>query len=335
MNISSQPLVFRSDFTFFDHISLDDKSHFLAWAAADLVGCVGVKEYELSEAEIDQILGDMAFSGSSVDLATYEIIEQRQQEFQKFCSLYLEAESLGETQEILRSSPWCEIGVLGEALPLVDTSWEHEWKKYFAPIDIDQSLSVVPLWWESEHVGAHAEVVLKMNPGQAFGTGQHATTFLCLKFLVGLKNLVAANNAGNFLDFGCGSGILGVAYKKFRPTWNFDFVDIEELALEESKKHHEYNEMNLTSSHFYLGENFSFKKNKYDVIVANILLNTIVDFLPLLLSSLKGGGFLILSGVLESQEEELMTHVKNLSKDAKFICERRDGWIGLQVQVGL
>ena len=331
MNISSQPTVYRSDFTFFEHTSIEEKSNFMAWAAADLAGCLGVKEYELTESEIDEILGDKAFSGSSVELETYEIIEKRQQDFQKFCSLYLKGESLSETQKILRSFPWCTLGVLGEALPLVETSWEHEWKKHFAPIEIGQSLSVVPIWWESYQ--GSAAVVVKINPGQAFGTGQHATTYLCLKFLVNLKNVFAPGDEGNFLDFGCGSGILGVAFKKFRPLGKYDFVDIEELALEESKYHHEYNDLPLNNSHFYLGEDFTFIEKKYDVIVANILLNTIVDFLPSLLSSFKSGGYLILSGVLENQEDELINHIKKISPSAKFLCEKKDGWVGLQVQV--
>ena len=152
-----------------------------------------------------------------------------------------------------------------------------------------------------------------------------------MKALQNPNVLKQSRENGRLLDFGCGSGILGVAVKKIYPKWNFDFVDIEEQALIETKYHHEYNNLDLENSRMQLGSDFIFEPQTYNIIMANILLNTILEFLPQLLFSLRSNGVIIFSGILVAQQDELVASVKVLAPNCGITHEEKDGWVCLMV----
>lgn len=342
MNIhqESQDRVWEVHFEFFERTSAEQRAEFLSWATSGaLPGCVGLQEYQLSEEEIDQILGEKAFSGSSVDEETYELIEAYQRERSTSCTLYIREDKWIEAQSLLASE---EVGQWGAARPgeLQEAcgAWADEWKKYFKPFDVEgTSWSVVPMWM----AGGEAKDAIYINPGQAFGTGQHETTYLCLKLLwkyFSEKKGEASSADGALLDFGCGTGILGVAACKLiheqdaLTSWRADFVDIETQALEESKEHHRYNALPLLQSTFMLGEDFSFAHHKYDLLLANILLNTIIEFLPQFWSSLKVSGVMILSGILGSQKQELLAALQGGGIPLSAVSfEERGDWLAASV----
>jgi ribosomal protein L11 methyltransferase len=312
--------IYQVPVTFLPEATTEQKDAFQAWAISELSGCVGVEEYQMTEAEIDAVLGDKAFSGSSVDSETYDIIEAYQASLNLGCTLYVNAEEFPLLQSEFSQSYWQELSVLGEPALLENKSWNEEWKKHFSPILVPSFINVVPTWW----VGESKEKILKINPGQAFGTGQHATTFLCLQALSQLSLNILPNP--RMLDFGCGSGILGLAMKMIYPQGHYDFVDIEDLAMDETRRNHEENLLSLENSRLLLGQEFKFSSQAYDIIAANILLNTILDFKTQLLSSLRPKGHLLLSGILETQVEELTNALKSTNQNLKIQETKQDGW---------
>lgn len=141
---------------------------------------------------------------------------------------------------------------------------------------------------------------IKINASTAFGTGSHATTKCCLK---SINFLSKRFNPQKILDYGCGTGILGIAAKKVFKRSEITLVDIDQEAIKLSKHNIKLN--NIVSNQLYLTNNyFSFKyikRNNYDLIVANILFSPLYDLAPLFKRVLKINCYLILSGLLNFQ----------------------------------
>ena len=155
---------------------------------------------------------------------------------------------------------------------LEDQEWERTWMDAYEPIQIAEKYWIVPEWMEAPEADA---VNIKLDPGLAFGTGNHASTFLCLQWLgkTDVKNKVV-------IDYGCGSGILGVAAlllgaKKVYAT------DIDPQAILATKQNAELNGV-LDNLYVGLPEEFNveLKDQKADVFVANILAGPLMALAP-------------------------------------------------------
>ena len=197
--------------------------------------------------------------------------------------------------------------------------WENNWKEYFKPFRVDQIL-IAPTWeaipdsidvLENKGGGNQAEelsdpeIIIRIDPGMAFGTGTHETTRLCLR---GLAHYIKEGD--RVLDLGCGSGILGIGSIKLGAS-SVTSVDIDEQAVKVAIENYEVNQVPTEQSTFYIGDVVSDDnlKNKilqngtYDVVAVNILAEVIAQMLPTLDQYLKTGGILILSGILREKEE--------------------------------
>jgi ribosomal protein L11 methyltransferase len=185
-----------------------------------------------------------------------------------------------------------------------DDGWAHTWKQYFKPQKLGRRLWVVPSW-ESTFVPPTGSVALRLDPGMAFGTGQHATTALCMRALEreidGLSP--QAKRALHILDVGCGSGILAMtalALGAGRAT----AVDLDPLAVTATLENMarmqmtERAQVSLTP----VGE----LPLSYPVVVANILAPTLQIMVKELLPRVAQGGMLILSGILAEQAEAVV-----------------------------
>jgi len=175
---------------------------------------------------------------------------------------------------------------------LADRAWEREWLKDFGPMRFGTKLWVVP--GESDVPPADS-VVVKLDPGLAFGTGTHPTTAMCLEWLDGIDL-----NGRSIFDFGCGSGILSVAALKLGAS-RAEAVDIDLQAVSATRQNAERNDVGDR-----LVTNTEVPDRQFDVVVANILAGTLIENTDLICRHLKPGGNLALSGILVGQAESVL-----------------------------
>ena len=175
--------------------------------------------------------------------------------------------------------------------------WIIESQKNNVPNKISEKLWVLPVG----KIPIDNNVAnIFLNPGYAFGTGTHSTTKLCLEWLS--ENIIGGES---IIDYGCGSGILSIAALKLGCSSSIA-VDIDSEALNVTKQNSLINKLSIST---YLPENLP--KIKCDIIIANILANPLIELLPKFQSLLKPGGYLVISGILESQIKNVKTHYNN------------------------
>ena len=200
---------------------------------------------------------------------------------------------------------------------LEDQEWERTWMDAYEPIQIAEKYWIVPEWMEAPEADA---VNIKLDPGLAFGTGNHASTFLCLQWLgkTDVKNKVV-------IDYGCGSGILGVAAlllgaKKVYAT------DIDPQAVHATQQNAELNGV-LDNLYVGLPEEFNetFKNQKADVFVANILASPLMALAPEFSTLIKSEGEFALAGVIKEQVDDVSA-VYSEFFDILDVEEREEYW---------
>lgn len=208
----------------------------------------------------------------------------------------------------------------GEPLPehhaevIEDQDWERSWMDNFQPMRFGRRLWIVPSWHEAPEPEA---VNLLLDPGLAFGTGTHPTTALCLEWLDG-----QALDGCQVLDFGCGSGILGIAALLLGAREALG-TDIDVQALEASRDNAGRNGIAADRFPVYLPEHLP--AVQADVLVANILAGPLVSLAPQLQTLVRSGGLLALSGILAEQGQEVAdAYAEAFELDP--IAER-EGWV--------
>lgn len=178
---------------------------------------------------------------------------------------------------------------------LEDKDWVRAWMDDYHPMPFGKRLWVCPSWRQPPEPNA---VNLSLDPGLAFGTGTHPTTALCLKFL-------DAEVQGDELivDYGCGSGILGIAALLLGAKEMIG-IDIDPQALIATQDNAERNQINPDRYQVYLPKNAP--KAAADITVANILAGPLVALAPEIAAYTRSGGKLALSGLLAEQADEIM-----------------------------
>lgn len=221
-----------------------------------------------------------------------------------------------DTVELLLSSQLEGINAFNwQHEQLDDQVWEVAWKDHFKPMRFGERLWVCPTNAETPSADA---LCIRMEPGLAFGTGTHPTTALCLEWLDG-QHL----QSKTVIDFGCGSGVLGIAAALLgaEHVWA---VDVDPDAVDAS---HENASKNSVSSVIDVCLAKDFQIDKVDLVLANILANPLIELKPTLTNMLVSQGKLVLSGILENQAEMIIQEYEN---DFRFgeIAEI-DGWVRL------
>jgi ribosomal protein L11 methyltransferase len=192
---------------------------------------------------------------------------------------------------------------------LEDQDWVRATQAQFAPQCIEGRLWIVPSWHEAPREG----VVLRLDPGMAFGTGSHPSTRLVLAWLA--RGLAPG---ASVLDYGCGSGILAIAAAKLGAA-RVDAVDVDVLALAATADNARANAVSLRA----LAPE-QLPAGDYDVVVANILSQPLIVLEPLLAARTRAGGRIALSGILEAQADEVAAAYR-----AHFevrTAAREEGW---------
>ena len=183
-------------------------------------------------------------------------------------------------------------GLLGGRLREVpDQDWGEKWREGLAPISVGR-VFVRPSWVAAGAPPGAVEVVL--DPGMAFGTGSHPTTALCLATL---SELFAEDRGASVLDVGTGSGLLAIAARKLGAR-EAHANDVDPVAVEVARENAVRNGVEVHVS----GAPLSSLPGRFDVVVANILANTLVELAGEVASHLAPGGTAILSGILTPQE---------------------------------
>ena len=194
---------------------------------------------------------------------------------------------------------------------LEDKDWIRAWMDQFKPMQFGQNLWIVPSWTQPPKPEA---VNLMLDPGLAFGTGTHPTTSLCLTWLDqhAPKGLAV-------IDYGCGSGILALAAQKLNAA-SVTGTDIDPQAITASKQNAKRNQEHIE---FALVEDFS--PPPCDLLIANILAGPLKELALEFNRLLKSGGTLVLSGLLASQADELITHYRTLGIELSTF-EQQEEW---------
>lgn len=174
---------------------------------------------------------------------------------------------------------------------IADQDWVSLTQSQFDPIEIGQRLVITPSWHEP---GDASRICIVLDPGLAFGTGSHPTTRLCLQWLE--QHLP---EGASVIDYGCGSGILAIAAARLGAS-QVTGVDIDPQALLATRDNASRNRVSVT----VLGTDAP-APAAADVVVANILSSPLKLLAPMLTDLVKPGGWLVLSGVLERQVEEV------------------------------
>jgi len=205
---------------------------------------------------------------------------------------------------------WHEVG---------EQDWERAWMDRFAPMKFGRQLWIVPGGMSIPYDAANIEI--QLDPGLAFGTGTHPTTALCLEWLDGIDV-----SALTVVDYGCGSGILGIA-AALKGAARVICVDTDPQALEATTANAARNDVaGQVSCHLASSEG----DERADIVMANILAAPLIELAPRLTALLKPGGQLALSGILEEQAQQVLSAYR--SSTGPMSLKQNEEWVLLAGQ---
>jgi ribosomal protein L11 methyltransferase len=301
--------------TLFHFQPTENERTYIQTLAVDQFNAMGIEEFSLNEAEVDEILGERAYSGGDIPEMVIEEVENtvlgRPANYRFF---------FNTAQNAIAFKNLCQTQVLAEVQLEEQASqdWNAEWKKHYSPILVNQKLEIIPSWMTDYKSQAMDHLFL--YPGMGFGTGSHETTFLCLKLLTE----EVSTPFSHVLDFGSGSGILGLASLKLVPQAQVDFYDIDVEANKNCYQNAELNSLQGYAFRLLLPEVRDRLKSQYDLVFANILESILLLEKSYLIEVTRPGGSLILSGLLKHQAEGIITTYSKLGMVLKRHLEKGD-----------
>jgi len=197
--------------------------------------------------------------------------------------------------------------------------WLAEWKKNWQPVEVGRFI-VAPPW--SEFKPVRDRIVIRIEPGMAFGTGTHETTRLCLKAITRFFK------GGSFLDVGTGSGILAIAAARSFPEASIDACDNDPEAIAIARENALLNEV-AEQINFRVGSLEDSATASADFVCANLTADEIARLLPALVNA--SCGRLVLSGILDSQIDSVIDGLHDLGVEGNFVMMQEGEWIALVV----
>jgi ribosomal protein L11 methyltransferase len=228
------------------------------------------------------------------------------------------------------------LALIGQALPdglpeprlqfVGQSDWAESWKSHFHPVRVGRRFVIKPSW--RDYTPTPTDVVIEIDPGLAFGSGLHPTTQLCLKIL---EDMPLAGRT--LFDVGTGSGILALAALKLGAA-QVRAVDIDDIAVRVTQENFERNGYSLSRGRIgevAVGSAADTGGQQWDIVVANILANTIIELLPDLKAALAPDGSLILSGIIAEQEASVTAAA---TAQGLHLSDRRveEDWVALVFQ---
>ena len=203
-----------------------------------------------------------------------------------------------------------------------DASWAHAWKRYFHTLRVGRAIVVRPSW--RRYAKKRGETVIELDPGMAFGTGQHTTTQLCLEEIERrvTKGMVV-------LDAGCGSGILGIAAALLGAK-RVDALDIDLAAVRATKENAARNGVGRIVRARRAAASEA-APGRYDLVLANLSSRLVRELAGPLIAALADGGIALVSGLIAAQEAACRRALRNAG--GRVVLSRgREGWRLLTVE---
>ena len=207
-------------------------------------------------------------------------------------------------EELKAGDPESAMGRLAmQFRPVRDEDWENNWKQYFKPFPVGERLVIKPSW--EEYDALDGRILLEIDPGSSFGTGQHHTTYLCLEEL---QHLVKGGE--KVLDMGCGSGILSIAALLLGADRAYA-CDIDEKAVDVAYENAALNGVGRDRYTVRAGDVLSDQGLRrdmgggWDIVVANIVADVIIALAPAALDLMKPGGVFLCSGIIDQRADEV------------------------------
>ncbi len=210
-----------------------------------------------------------------------------------------------------------------EIVGVNEEDWANSWKKYYTTLHIGRRTVIVPMW--EEYKAKEGEIVVKMDPGMAFGTGSHETTRLVIELLEKYTK-----QGVRMLDVGCGSGILAICASKLG-AGECKAYDIDPIAVKVANENIEQSgQNNVTCEVSDLLKSVDLDGGKYDLICANIVADIIIRMTPDIGHFMKDDCVLLCSGIIKERADDV---IAKLDEYALKVIERLDdnGWCALAV----
>lgn len=269
-----------------------------------------IEDYTALEQEVQEI--------AHIDLIDEDLLKKDRNK--AYVHIYLEpdvnpAEALAFLSERYTSE---NIKHTIETDTTLEEDWRNNWKKYFNPMPVGEKILIRPSW--RDDYDPNGRVVLNIDPGLAFGTGNHETTRLCLEAVERYLK-----EGDTVLDVGCGSGILAIA-SLLLGAGSAVGVDIDETAVKTAKENAEINNVadRFTAITGDLTEKVT---GKYNLIVANIVADAIMFLSKGVKEFMTPDTVYIMSGIIDTRADEVISAI---SPDFEIIEKYEDkGWVCL------
>ncbi|WP_462420686.1 50S ribosomal protein L11 methyltransferase [Salinicoccus sp. Marseille-QA3877] len=202
-----------------------------------------------------------------------------------------------------------------------ESDWENEWKKYFHSFRVSDTFVIVPSWEMEDYNYEESDRLIKLDPGMAFGTGDHPTTSMCLKFIEGI-----VKPEHKIIDVGTGSGILSIA-SHLMGARSIKATDIDELSI---KVAHDNFSINNCQKDIILetADLLKDELGRYDIVIANILAHIIEEMISDAYDILNTNGHFIASGIIVEKRDEVVNKMSETGFIIKDILED-GGWVSI------
>ncbi len=233
-------------------------------------------------------------------------------------ALFPDEAAATECATLILSQDWAEDVHVQAVQSVPEQDWVRLTQSQFAPVEITPDFWIVPSWHQAPE---QARLVMRLDPGLAFGTGTHPTTRMCLRWIA--QHAVLGSNWDRVLDYGCGSGILAIGVALYGAS-NIDAVDIDPAAIQACRANAFDNKVSLRAA---LPEAAT---SEYPLVLANILASPLKLLAPLLCAHMAPGGHLILAGILARQADELkLAYAPWVRLE---VSDEQEGWILMTAQ---
>ncbi|HYA15070.1 MAG TPA: 50S ribosomal protein L11 methyltransferase [Syntrophales bacterium] len=186
---------------------------------------------------------------------------------------------------------------------VMDQDWGEEWKKYFKPLRVSKNIIIKPTWERYAPTGR--DIVIEIDPGMAFGTGQHPSTRMCLEAIEDIILKDRTIKGWKVLDVGTGTGILGISCAKLGAE-KVVCVDIDKKAAEIARENAKIN--HVEDKVAIINRDVTTVHESFDLIVANLTAKILMRLRTHLLSLIGNDGYLVISGIIDQNKSDIELH---------------------------